>query len=53
MHDLLQEMGQRIVMRESPENPGECSRLWKEADVHDVLTRNTVSDSMGKNVSQN
>ncbi|XP_031262885.1 TMV resistance protein N-like [Pistacia vera] len=44
MHDLLQEMSQRIVKRDSPENPEKCSKLWKEADVHDVLTRNTDTE---------
>ena len=42
MHDLLQQMGRDIVQRESPDLPGERSRLWCYEDVHKVLTQNTV-----------
>ncbi|XP_031258479.1 TMV resistance protein N-like [Pistacia vera] len=45
MHDLLQQMGQQIVKRECPGEPGKRSRLWMEADIHHVLTKNTVSNS--------
>ncbi|KAH9782098.1 ADP-ribosyl cyclase/cyclic ADP-ribose hydrolase [Citrus sinensis] len=41
MHDLIQEMGRQIVRRQSPDEPGKRSRLWKEADVHHVLSQNT------------
>ncbi|KDO43039.1 hypothetical protein CISIN_1g045677mg [Citrus sinensis] len=44
MHDLLQEMGQQIVRRQSPDEPGRRSRLWEEADVSHVLSQNTVSE---------
>ncbi|KAH9782186.1 ADP-ribosyl cyclase/cyclic ADP-ribose hydrolase [Citrus sinensis] len=44
MHDLIQEMGRQIVRRQSPEEPGKRSRLWKEADVHHVLSQNTGSE---------
>ncbi|KAH9725851.1 ADP-ribosyl cyclase/cyclic ADP-ribose hydrolase [Citrus sinensis] len=44
MHDLLQEMGQQIVKRQSPKEPGKHSRLWKEEDVHHVLTKNTGTE---------
>ncbi|KAF5453804.1 hypothetical protein F2P56_023523 [Juglans regia] len=37
MHDLLQEMGQNIVRREFPEDPGKHSRLWLWEDVISVL----------------
>ncbi|XP_031382544.1 TMV resistance protein N-like isoform X1 [Punica granatum] len=40
MHDLLQEMGREVVRKESPNNPGERSRLWFPEDVIDVLTEN-------------
>ncbi|XP_056163296.1 disease resistance protein RPV1-like [Syzygium oleosum] len=40
MHDLLQEMGREIVRKESPNNPGERSRLWYSEDITDVLTEN-------------
>ena len=43
MHDLLQKMGQEIVLRGSPEEPGGRSRLWLYKDVHHVLNNNTVS----------
>ncbi|XP_030938683.1 disease resistance-like protein DSC1 [Quercus lobata] len=43
MHDLLQQMGKDIVRRESPQLPGERSRLWHYEDVLDVLTENTGS----------
>ena len=42
MHDLLQQMGKDIVRRESPQLPGERSRLRHYEDVLDVLTENTV-----------
>ncbi|KAH9650305.1 ADP-ribosyl cyclase/cyclic ADP-ribose hydrolase [Citrus sinensis] len=44
MHDLLQEMGQQIVRRQSPDEPGRRSRLWEEADVSHVLSQNTGSE---------
>ncbi|XP_050244407.1 disease resistance protein RPV1-like isoform X3 [Quercus robur] len=40
MHDLLKEMGQDIVRRESLEEPGKRSRLWSYKDVLHVLTSN-------------
>ena len=43
MHDLLQEMGQEIVRRESPKVPGGRSRLWLYEDVLHILKNNTVS----------
>ena len=43
MHDLLQKMGQEIVRRESPKEPGERSRLWIYEEVLYVLKENTVS----------
>ena len=42
MHDFLQKMGKDIVRRESPQLPGERSRLWRYEDVRNVLTKNTV-----------
>ncbi|XP_030964564.1 TMV resistance protein N-like [Quercus lobata] len=38
MHDLLQEMGREIICRESPDEPGERSRLWLCKDLFHVLT---------------
>ena len=43
MHDLLQDMGQEIVRRESPTEPGGRSRLWIYDDVIHVLKNNSVS----------
>ena len=43
MHDLLQDMGQEIVRRESPKEPGGRNRLWIYKDVIHVLKNNTVS----------
>ena len=42
MHDLLQQMGKDIVRRESPQLPGERSRLWHYEDVLDVLIENMI-----------
>ena len=43
MHDLIQEMGQEIVRKESIIEPGKRSRLWIAKDIYHVLTNNTVS----------
>nr|XP_023874513.1 uncharacterized protein LOC111987051 [Quercus suber] len=40
MHDLLQEMGQDIVRRESLKELGRRSRLWRYEDVLHVLENN-------------
>ena len=42
MHDLVQKMGREIVRQESPQNPGEHSRVWCYKDALDVLTENKV-----------
>uniref|UniRef100_A0A7N2LK38 ADP-ribosyl cyclase/cyclic ADP-ribose hydrolase n=1 Tax=Quercus lobata TaxID=97700 RepID=A0A7N2LK38_QUELO len=44
MHDLLQDMGQEIVLRESPKEPGGHSRLWIYEDVIHVLKNNTGTE---------
>ncbi|XP_039171576.1 disease resistance protein RPV1 isoform X3 [Eucalyptus grandis] len=41
MHDLLQEMAWEIVRRESPEEPGERSRVWLFEDVCHILSKNS------------
>ncbi|GMI83980.1 hypothetical protein like AT5G17680 [Hibiscus trionum] len=38
MHNLLQEMGRKIVREKSVEEPGKRCRLWEEEDVYHVLT---------------
>ncbi|XP_031111600.1 TMV resistance protein N-like isoform X2 [Ipomoea triloba] len=37
MHSLIREMGREIIRSESPNKPGERSRLWCPSDIHDVL----------------
>ncbi|KAG4161375.1 hypothetical protein ERO13_D01G051060v2 [Gossypium hirsutum] len=46
MHDLLQEMGKKIVYQESPNEPGERSRLWEENDTYNVLIENTATEAV-------
>ncbi|KAK8272832.1 hypothetical protein V6Z12_D11G363100 [Gossypium hirsutum] len=42
MHDLLQEMGRKIVREKCVDEPGKRCRLWEEMDVHHILTKNTL-----------
>ena len=42
MHDLLQEMGRKIIRQTSPKEPGKRSRLWIYKDAYHVLSKNTV-----------
>lgn len=44
MHDLLQKMGPQIVRRQSPQEHGNRSRLWEEADICHVLSQHTGTD---------
>ncbi|KAK8573661.1 hypothetical protein V6N13_009749 [Hibiscus sabdariffa] len=44
MHDLLKDMGRKIVKEKSVDEPGQRCRLWEESDVHHVLTKNTVTE---------
>ncbi|KAB2059436.1 hypothetical protein ES319_A11G302700v1 [Gossypium barbadense] len=46
MHDLLQEMGRKIVREKSIDEPGKRCRLWEERDVYHLLTKTTVSNSI-------
>ncbi|KAG7948082.1 hypothetical protein I3843_14G129100 [Carya illinoinensis] len=46
MHDLLKEMGQQIVRRECPQEPGRRSRLFHHEDVFHVLKNNTGTDAI-------
>ncbi|XP_048429782.1 disease resistance-like protein DSC1 [Pyrus x bretschneideri] len=41
MHDLLQEMGQKIVSEQCADEPGKRNRLWAPEDVCHVLENNT------------
>ncbi|XVF78451.1 hypothetical protein PTKIN_Ptkin14bG0134400 [Pterospermum kingtungense] len=45
IHDLLREMGRKIVRQKSLE-PGEFCRLWKAMDVYHVLTNNTATEAI-------
>ncbi|KAK9074235.1 hypothetical protein SSX86_006832 [Deinandra increscens subsp. villosa] len=45
MHDLIQAMAREIV-REESDSPGNRSRLWVPTDVHDVLSKNKVTQSV-------
>ncbi|PPR91335.1 hypothetical protein GOBAR_AA29349 [Gossypium barbadense] len=42
MHDLLQEMGRKIVREKSVDEPGKRCRLWVEKDVYHVLKTQTL-----------
>ncbi|XP_030936402.1 TMV resistance protein N-like [Quercus lobata] len=46
MHDLLQDMGQEIIRRESPREPSGRSRLWIYEDVIRVLKNNTGTEAV-------
>ncbi|BBH09487.1 Putative disease resistance TIR-NBS-LRR class protein [Prunus dulcis] len=46
MHDLLEELGRGLVYQESPNEPGERSRLWFHEDVYRVLTEGTGTNNI-------
>ncbi|XVF70232.1 hypothetical protein PTKIN_Ptkin11bG0144100 [Pterospermum kingtungense] len=46
MHDLLQEMGRKIVKQKFVDEPGKRCRLWEERDVYHVLTKNMATESV-------
>ncbi|KAE8725121.1 Cullin-associated and neddylation dissociated [Hibiscus syriacus] len=46
MHNLLQEMGRRIIREKSIEEPGKRCSLWEENDVYHVLTKNTATEAI-------
>uniref|UniRef100_A0A9I9CIW9 AAA+ ATPase domain-containing protein n=1 Tax=Cucumis melo TaxID=3656 RepID=A0A9I9CIW9_CUCME len=45
MHDLIQQMGHKIVYGESPE-PGKRSRLWLAQDIWEVFVNNSGTDTI-------
>ncbi|KAI9105116.1 hypothetical protein K1719_022832 [Acacia pycnantha] len=53
MHDLIRDMGRKIVNEESPNNPGERSRLWVHRDIVNVLERNTGTNKIRMIVQDN
>ena len=46
MHDLIEEMGHQIVRQEYIERPGRCRRLWSSEDVHYVLNKVKVRNTL-------
>ncbi|XVF70310.1 hypothetical protein PTKIN_Ptkin11bG0151400 [Pterospermum kingtungense] len=44
MHELLQEMGRKIVKQKSDHEPGKRTRLWEERDVYHVLAKNAATE---------
>ncbi|KAF7849002.1 hypothetical protein BT93_L1343 [Corymbia citriodora subsp. variegata] len=46
MHDLIQQMGQDVVKRECPNDPGKRSRLWCYDDVNEVLSMATGTNDV-------
>nr|WIL60026.1 nodulation protein [Melilotus officinalis] len=40
LHDLIEDMGKEIIRQESPNKPGEHSRLWFRDDIAIVLKEN-------------
>ncbi|XP_065868345.1 TMV resistance protein N-like [Euphorbia lathyris] len=46
MHDLLQEMAENIVRKESLDEPGKRSRLWMDKDVYHVLATDMGTEAI-------
>ncbi|CAN6685013.1 unnamed protein product [Malus baccata var. baccata] len=46
MHDLLQEMGRKIVQEQDIKDPGKRSRLFNDEDVYRVLKSNTETPNV-------
>jgi hypothetical protein len=42
MHDLLRDMGRKIVREKYPNEPKKWSRLWLNEDAFDILTKHEV-----------
>ncbi|KAG4122811.1 hypothetical protein ERO13_D11G290132v2 [Gossypium hirsutum] len=53
MHDLLKEMGRKIVKDKSVDEPGKRCRLWEENDIHHVLTKNTATETIESMIIHN
>ncbi|XP_038889439.1 TMV resistance protein N-like [Benincasa hispida] len=47
MHDLIQEMGQRIVSENFPNEPEKRSRLWLREDINRALSRDKGTEAIG------
>ncbi|XP_057749654.1 disease resistance protein RUN1-like isoform X2 [Arachis stenosperma] len=46
MHDLLQELGRRIVRQSAPNEPWKWSRIWCKEDFQRIMFGNTVIDDV-------
>ncbi|BFG29213.1 hypothetical protein CerSpe_154870 [Prunus speciosa] len=46
MHDLVRDMGREIVRAQSPNIPGDRSRLWHHEDVKDVLRNKSGTEEI-------
>ncbi|XP_057746844.1 disease resistance protein RUN1-like isoform X2 [Arachis stenosperma] len=46
MHDLLQELGMRIVRQSAPNEPWKWSRIWCKEDFQCIMFGNTVIDDV-------
>ncbi|XP_057858040.1 disease resistance protein RPV1 [Cryptomeria japonica] len=46
MHDLIRDLGRRIVADESPGNPGKRSRLWKQEDIEKVINEKQGTENV-------
>lgn len=44
MHDLVQDMGRKVVWEKFPRQPGKRTRLWLQDDVCNVLIKNEGSE---------
>ncbi|KAF8035054.1 hypothetical protein BT93_C1166 [Corymbia citriodora subsp. variegata] len=46
MHDLIQLLGQDVVKKECPDDPGKRSRLWCYDEVYEVLSEATGTNAV-------
>ncbi|KAL4331691.1 hypothetical protein AHAS_Ahas13G0525400 [Arachis hypogaea] len=46
MHDLLRELGMRIVRQSAPNEPWKWSRIWSKEDFQRIMFGNTVTDDV-------
>ncbi|KEH38848.1 putative TIR domain, winged helix-turn-helix DNA-binding domain-containing protein [Medicago truncatula] len=46
MHEMLQELGKKIVRQQFPEEPGSWSRLWLYEDFNPVMMTETGTDKV-------
>ncbi|XP_074333532.1 TMV resistance protein N-like isoform X2 [Apium graveolens] len=46
MHDLLRDMGRKVVRNNSPIEYGKHSRLWRSQDIYDVLEKQEGTEAI-------